>query len=92
MSRFSLLLQNYRSLPSVLGLTEFSIPKGSFLKQYQHLAWILQRRWLLASVTGQKAGVALLVDPSVVPGAQMPDVLEILPGRVLSMQCRPNQK
>ena len=87
-SRFLFLLQQYPSLPSVLGLTEFSIPKGSFLRQYQHLAWVTRQRWLLSSVSGQKAGVALLVDPAVVPGAQMPDPIEIFPGRVLAMRCR----
>ena len=87
--RFLFLLQSYPSpLPSILGFTEFSIPKGSFLRQYQHVAWVTHRRWLLASMSGQKAGVALLVDSAVVPGNEVPATKEEMPGRVLSIQCR----
>lgn len=87
--RFMFLLQSYpQPLPSILGFTEFSLPKGSFVRQYQHAAWVTHQRWLLTSMTGQRGGVALLVDPSVLPGIEAPAFCEVLPGRILSIQCR----
>ena len=89
--RFMFLLQSYpQPLPSILGFTEFSLPKGSFLRQFQHVAWVTHQRWLLASMTGQKGGVALLVDPAVVPGSEAPAPNEVLKGRILSIPCRIN--